>query len=551
MPHQLVGSWLIDEKQLTTAQLLLDWFSGREDTIAIDKGGGFNPLPLERPLTPKKFAVSHLSGETCIGFYVIRSDDRVKCTCLDFDNHNNDRPLAFAYACRAYMELFNLGFTPLIEVSQSGSGAHVWLCFDQPVPARLTVRFWKEFIRRFELPGGTEIYPRQESLAGMTLGNLIRYPLFNQSRFVLFSQYDETTGKVDWITQDPIAILTDGRVKKTTIEQLENACGWWSIDPNESEESCEVLSEDGITPRVRQLLLDNAGGLIGRRWAGDITGLRDPSNSALIMSMTTEMVRAFIPTPDIEMALRYWSEKHHYEKGLREDFIRRTLARAYDMAVSRKEKRSLTGDTVPAIAHQYADAIYNGDYTLIPTGISAMDASFGGFANSELIVLSGRPNHCKTALGIQFMENAALLNYPTLMVSLEMSKQAYSRRVLLRVSETPEEHWTSAEANNRIHQRIDTYFASRANMYFADGARHIDRIEQVIEQYVNDHGVKFVVVDYMGLVGSDEATEYAKQTEIVNRLKESANTHDIPIVSICMMRRDAEKEPDRPPRIEG
>ena len=100
------------------------------------------------------------------------------------------------------------------------------------------------------------------------------------------------------------------------------------------------------------MLLNSGASLLARRWAGDTTGLSDPSNSGVIMSITTELVRAYIPTHEIRQAIRYWSNQHGYEKGMRDDFQTRTLNRAYDMVVDRREAKSLTGDTFAGLAHR-------------------------------------------------------------------------------------------------------------------------------------------------------------------------------------------------------
>lgn len=448
------------------------------------------------------------------------------------------------------MCLFADGFTPIVEISQSGTGCHVWLCFDEPVPAHHVYAFWKEFKRRNELPSGTEQYPRQASLRGLEYGNLIRYPLFNESKFALFEPCAENSTNVVWHEQNPLAVLTDGRVTRTTHTELTRVLEWWGIAVDEPDEQSDVLTTDDITPRVRSLLIDNHAGLLGRRWAGDVTGLFDPSRSALIQSIATELVRAYVPTPDIESALRYWSERHDYEKGQRQDFIHRTVLKAYDFAVDRRERKSLTGDTVPALAHQYVDAVFNHEYKLIPYGINAIDESIGGMANQELIVISGRPNHGKSALCLQILENAAANNDPTLMISLEMSPQSYSNRVLLRLGEENRDgNWYDASINQRLHRKIDEHYSSRAPMYFVDGFRSIDRIESVIEQYVRDRGVKLVAVDYQGLADAGERDEYRNQSEITKRLKNTGKQFDIPIITVVMMNRASEKEPNRLPRM--
>ena len=163
---------------------ILENFTGREDVLAMQPAGS-NFRPVERgPLTQQEFAEEHVGGLTCYGFYLMRPDNTVTCSCVDFDNHDDQPdPEWQGKADRFYDLLQQLDLQPVMEVSASGKGAHLWLFFSQPVPA------WK--VRKFWIAAGSrisyeprEIYPRQDQLRGKGLGNLVRLPLWNKSRFV-------------------------------------------------------------------------------------------------------------------------------------------------------------------------------------------------------------------------------------------------------------------------------------------------------------------------------------------------------------------------------
>ena len=71
---------------------ILNYFKGREDHCARQEvGQSFRPL--ERPITDGDFRQVHLYGDACFGFYLMREDNTVYCTCVDFDNHD-DHPSA-------------------------------------------------------------------------------------------------------------------------------------------------------------------------------------------------------------------------------------------------------------------------------------------------------------------------------------------------------------------------------------------------------------------------------------------------------------------------
>lgn len=144
------------------ASLLLQCFRGREDTLAVQSGNVFLPEKLSAPLTKERFAVEHLCGDRCLGFYVIREDDHVLASAPDLDNHGGEDPEWRNKSEAVYYELTKLGLSPVVEVSQSGEGSHVWLLFGEPVPAWLVGRFW----RVIESVSGVdfrEINPKQDS----------------------------------------------------------------------------------------------------------------------------------------------------------------------------------------------------------------------------------------------------------------------------------------------------------------------------------------------------------------------------------------------------
>lgn len=535
---------MIDE-----SKFILDVFTGREDWVAYQKPSKhFQPHKLTKPLTPEKFSESHLSQKTSLGFYLLSTDNTCKVSCADYDHHGKN-PQAIQQGIEVGRKLEESGFSPVYEISSSGEGIHVWLIFEEPIQGWLVRKFWNVFLETYFPKHSPDLYPAQNSLEGLKLGNLVRYPLWNKSRFIS--------------PNEPDASLSTEEVEKSLVRTTEDSVKAWLLSRDISVESpSDSVTEpftsdyegvvDGFLPdRIRNLVENSPGSLLTCRWMAQTQGLYDGSYSGIMMSLIVEMVRAYLPTDEIREAVEYWCRLRGYEKPLeRPHLIDSAIGKAYDLIVDRKEKKVLTGNTFDTLAHDYADVVYRNEDILVPTGIKGIDDSVGGFGFGELAVISGRPSQGKTAFSLQCLDHASLVGFPGLLISLEMSARENSRRFLLRLSQGNTAEWKTEQGNNFLHQKISDHFKNRMPIYFVEGTYEINRIEEVIDHYAQEYGVRFVVLDYQGLADArDQQGEYAKQTEITKRLKKTARRNDISLASLVQMKRVEGDNPDREPQL--
>lgn len=146
-------------------------------------------------------------GETHIGLYPVLADDTCRLLACDFDGKDGSdwRADATAYAavCR------DAGLSPLVEISRSGAGAHVWLFFTGPVPAATARVLGMGLLRRaigargqMTLSSYDRLFPAQDFLpakarGSFRFGSLIALPLHGASRA------NGTTVFVDPVTWGP------------------------------------------------------------------------------------------------------------------------------------------------------------------------------------------------------------------------------------------------------------------------------------------------------------------------------------------------------------
>ena len=206
----------IDQSSPPEAKLALfrDLFAGRTDVYAqrwtSAKSGKHGWSPAERdpfgargraehereflPLTDQVLA-RHLArtapGERQlhVGLYPMLADDTCRLLVCDFDDAQwREDAVAFHAACT------DAGIPAALEVSRSGQGAHVWMLFTAPAPARTARALGFGILRRaiakrgqIRLSSYDRFFPAQDLLpvnasGGQRFGNLIALPLHGDCR---------------------------------------------------------------------------------------------------------------------------------------------------------------------------------------------------------------------------------------------------------------------------------------------------------------------------------------------------------------------------------
>jgi superfamily II DNA or RNA helicase/very-short-patch-repair endonuclease len=132
----------------------------------------------------------HLSGQDnagkdfVMGIYPMLQDETCFVLAVDFDKEGwQEDAKAFCETCR------HLNVPAALERSRSGNGAHVWIFFDQAIPASLARKLGSHILtetmdRRPEigLRSYDRFFPNQDTLPTGGFGNLIALPLQKRPR---------------------------------------------------------------------------------------------------------------------------------------------------------------------------------------------------------------------------------------------------------------------------------------------------------------------------------------------------------------------------------
>lgn len=123
-------------------------------------------------------------GRDVIGIYPMLADETVHFCCVDFDNDG------FEAAAKAFYSVCAENEVPAyIERSRSGSGAHVWIFFAEPIPAKTARQFVSGLLTcamercgKIDFRSYDRMFPNQDTMPNGGFGNLIALPLQGQAR---------------------------------------------------------------------------------------------------------------------------------------------------------------------------------------------------------------------------------------------------------------------------------------------------------------------------------------------------------------------------------
>ena len=120
---------------------------------------------------------------------------------------------------------------------------------------------------------------------------------------------------------------------------------------------------------------------------------------------------------------------------------------------------------------------------------------------------------------------------------------AIGKRATLFVSTIPQEQF-NRDADSVSGQLAD-HFKQRAECYVVESVGTATRAVEVIAEYVETHGVKFVVVDYAQLLKGEGRGRYEQTTNTSIALRQVASATKIVLVVLCQLNRAIESRPGK------
>lgn len=176
-------------------RLYMEIFRGRPDVFARqwydEETDTQGYVPVRRPILPSDVQ-DHLKGNRTYGIYLLDPDSRAWVGVIDVDlvpalrgrkltrDEYDRRTREETYLVERLSEISSDEGLPCVAEFTGGKGYHFWYPFEEPVPAasvRAALRAVVEKIEGDLSCFHLEVFPKQDTLSGKGLGNLVKLPL--------------------------------------------------------------------------------------------------------------------------------------------------------------------------------------------------------------------------------------------------------------------------------------------------------------------------------------------------------------------------------------
>ncbi|MEX2902482.1 replicative DNA helicase [Pseudomonas rhodesiae] len=200
------------------------------------------------------------------------------------------------------------------------------------------------------------------------------------------------------------------------------------------------------------------------------------------------------------------------------------------------------------------DAKYNGSVQSgLSTGLVDLDKLIRGLRKKTVTIVAGLPGSGKTTLGLQIAQHIACTGLGVGMVfSLEMPEEELANRALASLGSIDLQVLDNGKLEDDDWPRLTSAVNKIMDkpLYVSDkSGLTVPRIRSICRQVKRKHGLDVVVIDYIGLIGSDgkafnRTAELGKiSTGIVNIAKEL----EVPVILLAQLNRDSTKRPGKKP----
>lgn len=186
----------------------------------------------------------------------------------------------------------------------------------------------------------------------------------------------------------------------------------------------------------------------------------------------------------------------------------------------------------------------------VPSGFSDVDKLTGGWQNSDLIIVAGRPGMGKTAWALQNGLNAAIdFSKPGAFFSLEMSAPQLMKRQLSIICDVPLVKFIKNDLQEWDYAAIGAKqgVIGDAPIFWDDTpSLNVLEFKAKARRLKKKQKIEWIIIDYLQLMDGKITINTPREQEIGNisrTLKQIAKELDIPVIALSQLSRAVESRP--------
>lgn len=212
-------------------------------------------------------------------------------------------------------------------------------------------------------------------------------------------------------------------------------------------------------------------------------------------------------------------------------------------------------DVLPKLMKQMEQS---GDKNMtgVPAYFTKVDYVTGGWQDSDLILIGGRPGMGKTSFINSMMLEQARAKIPVAMLSLEMSVMQQYRRLLAMETDIAISRIRDGNLKESDWQKINEVAARlyELPLFINDSAgMNMMQIRSEAYRLKTQHDIRELVIDHVGFISRDKETQTLSANDFlgyVSRgLKNLAKELNIPIIALSQLNREVEKRANKKPQL--
>jgi replicative DNA helicase len=364
---------------------------------------------------------------------------------------------------------------------------------------------------------------------------------------------DKTPPHDDELEQAALgSLLADHDAVKAAIQMHLRSSDFYSRANIRIYEAIMSLDEKNVRPDIQTVVqelklkgkLDEAGG------ASYVSSLTTVIPSSANIEYYTEMVRNYsLKRSLLKVASEIGVSAYDESKDSRE-VLEEVQQIIFDLSDDRqifstRKIRDILKQTVEIIDLAMKS---KGAITGISSGFEKLDQMTTGFQRDEFIVIGARPSVGKTALALNMASHIALhQKKPLAFFSLEMADIALVQRLISSEAMVNAQNLRTGFLSGEEYKKVTKIMGviDEAPFHIIDipNMKLLDLRAQARKMRAQQQ-VEIIFIDYLGLIMHENKMlpRYEQIAEISRSLKSLARELHIPIVVMCQLTRDAQKE---------